>query len=207
MSEKLDIPNVMTPKFRVSFPAVFRPGKAVDPTKPPKYGITMLFDKNTDLSPLMNAMVDFMTKKFGPNKDTWPKLSRNPFRDQGEKTFEGYVAGAKFINASSNTKPGLVGPNNEDIINEAEFYPGCYARATVRPFWYDKAGNPVSGDKQFLKKPLLAGEVATIVLRTPKNPNSAALPPGIDASWISPSGPQALRASPERPCSRQNGRS
>jgi hypothetical protein len=65
MSEKLDIPNVMTPKFRVSFPNVFRPGKAIDPTKPPKYGITMLFDKDADLSPLMNAMVDFMTKKFG----------------------------------------------------------------------------------------------------------------------------------------------
>ena len=141
MSEKLDIPNVMTPKFRVSFPAVFRPGKAVDPTKPPKYGITMLFDKGADLSPLMNAMVDFMTKKFGPNKDTWPKLSRNPFRDQGEKTFEGYVAGAKFINASSNTKPGLVDASNNDIINEADFYPGCYARATVRPFWYDTRGN------------------------------------------------------------------
>jgi hypothetical protein len=81
----------------------------------------------------MNAMVDFMTKKFGPNKDSWPKLSRNPFRDQGEKTFEGYVAGAKFINASSNTKPGLVDASNNDIINEADFYPGCYARATVRP--------------------------------------------------------------------------
>ena len=65
----------------------------------------------------------------------------NGFRDQGEKTFEGYVAGAKFINATSNTKPGLVDAQNNDIINEADFYPGCYARATVRPFWYDTAGN------------------------------------------------------------------
>jgi hypothetical protein len=32
-------------------------------------------------------------------------------------------------------------PSNNDIINEADFYPGCYARATVRPFWYDTAGN------------------------------------------------------------------
>lgn len=141
MLKTLDIPNVMTPKFRVSFPNVFRPGKPVDPTRTGKYSIAMLFDKGADLSPLMNAMVDLMTKKFGADKAAWPKLSRNPFRDQGEKTFEGYVAGAKFINASSNTKPGLVGPNNEDVINEAEFYPGCYARATVRPFWYDKAGN------------------------------------------------------------------
>ena len=39
----------------------------------------------------------------------------------------------------------------------------------------------------------------------PKKPNNAALPPGIEASWISPKGPQALRASPDSPCSRQNG--
>jgi len=141
MADKIDVPNVMTPKFRVSFPNVFRPGKPVDPTKPGKYSVTMLFDKDANLEPLKKAMVDFMTKKFGGNQASWPKLSRNPFRDQGEKSFEGYVAGAKFINATSNTKPGLVDAQNNDIINEADFYPGCYARATVRPFWYDTAGN------------------------------------------------------------------
>jgi hypothetical protein len=44
------------------------------------------------------------------------------------------------------------------------------ARLTIEEFWYDKARNPVTGDKQFLKKPLGPGEVATIVLRTPKTP-------------------------------------
>jgi hypothetical protein len=48
---------------------------------------------------------------------------------------------------------------------------GPIARLTIEEFWYDKAGNPVSGDKQFLKKPLMPGDVATIVLQTPKNAN------------------------------------
>jgi hypothetical protein len=48
---------------------------------------------------------------------------------------------------------------------------GPIARLTIEEFWYDKAGNPVSGDKQFLKKPLMVGEIATIVLHTPKQPN------------------------------------
>lgn len=48
---------------------------------------------------------------------------------------------------------------------------GPIARLTIEEFWYDKTGNPVSGDKQFLKKPLMPGEVGTIVLHTPKNPN------------------------------------
>jgi hypothetical protein len=49
--------------------------------------------------------------------------------------------------------------------------PKAIARLTIEEFWYDKSGNPVSGDKKFLRKPLLPGEVGTIVLETPKNPN------------------------------------
>jgi hypothetical protein len=45
------------------------------------------------------------------------------------------------------------------------------ARLTIEEFWWDKARNPVSGDKQFLKKPLGPGEEREIVLRTPKMPN------------------------------------
>jgi hypothetical protein len=45
------------------------------------------------------------------------------------------------------------------------------ARLTIEEFWWDKNNNPVSGDKQFLRKPLAPGEVGTIVLRTPKNPS------------------------------------
>jgi hypothetical protein len=48
---------------------------------------------------------------------------------------------------------------------------GPIARLKIEEFWYDKDGNPVSGDSQFLKKPLMPGETATIVLHTPKNPN------------------------------------
>ncbi len=49
--------------------------------------------------------------------------------------------------------------------------PKAIARLTIEEFWYDKAGNPVTGDKKFLRKPLLPGETATIVLETPKQPN------------------------------------
>ena len=45
------------------------------------------------------------------------------------------------------------------------------ARLTIEEFWYDKSGNPVSGDKKFIKKPLMGGEMGEIVLETPKQPN------------------------------------
>lgn len=40
----------------------------------------------------------------------------------------------------------------------------------VEEFWYDKGGQPVTGDEQRLKKPLLPGEMVDIVLHTPTNP-------------------------------------
>jgi hypothetical protein len=46
---------------------------------------------------------------------------------------------------------------------------GPIARLTIEEFWYDKAGSLVPGDKQWLKKPLMQGEMGTIVLRTPAN--------------------------------------
>jgi hypothetical protein len=48
---------------------------------------------------------------------------------------------------------------------------GPIAHMQIEQFWWDRNGNPVPGDKQFLRKPLMPGEMATIVLRTPKNAN------------------------------------
>jgi hypothetical protein len=133
--------NVLTPKFRVSFPNVFRPGKLMQLGAEPKYSITMLFEKGADLSALHAAAKAVLEEKWGADKTKWPKNMRNPFRDQGEKEFPGYEAGAIFISASSKQRPGLVDEKVQDIIEEHKFYPGCYARATVRAFAYDQAGN------------------------------------------------------------------
>lgn len=133
--------NVLTPKFRVSFPYVFRPSKPMQAGAEPKYSITMLFPKGADLSALKKAAVEACEEKWGADKTKWPKNLRNPFRDQGEKEFEGYEAGATFITATSKQKPGLVDANVQDIIEEKDFYPGCFARASVRAFAYDQAGN------------------------------------------------------------------
>lgn len=46
---------------------------------------------------------------------------------------------------------------------------GAIARLQVDEYWWDKENNTVGGDREYLKKPLMPGEVATIELRTPKN--------------------------------------
>ena len=133
--------NLMTPEFRVSYPYVFRPQKPMQEGGEPKYSITMLFKKGENLKTFKDAAQAAVVAKWGSDKTKWPKNLRSPFRDQGEKSSEGYEDGAIFITATSKQRPGLVDGANNDIIDESQFYAGCYARATLRPFTYSKAGN------------------------------------------------------------------
>jgi hypothetical protein len=50
---------------------------------------------------------------------------------------------------------------------------GSIAGLKISEFWYDKGGNPVSGDEFRYRKPLLPGEVIDIELRSPVNPKMA----------------------------------
>ena len=47
---------------------------------------------------------------------------------------------------------------------------GSIAGLKVDEFWYDKAGDPVTGDTFRHPKPLQPGEVITVTLETPRNP-------------------------------------
>jgi hypothetical protein len=47
---------------------------------------------------------------------------------------------------------------------------GSIAGLKVDEYWYDKAGDPVSGDTFRYRKPLMPGEVIDVTLRTPVNP-------------------------------------
>lgn len=43
----------------------------------------------------------------------------------------------------------------------------------ISEFWYDRSGNPVSGDEFRWRKPLMPGEVIDVELRSPVNPAMA----------------------------------
>ena len=141
--------NVNTPEFRVSYPNVFKP-KRNDLNGKDEFSIVALFKKGQDLSVLEAAIVKAATDKWGPDKLKWPKPLRNPIRDQGERAKEvdgkrvlpaGHEEGAKFINLKSAQRPGVVDQNVQDILEESQFYAGCYARASINAFAYDQKGN------------------------------------------------------------------
>lgn len=138
---------MLTPVFRVSYPAVFKPrlnklsGKM-------EYSVEALFDLKTDLSALQKAEEEALVKKFGADKALWPKKLHRPFKDQGTKTKEVdgktvlpdfYTPGAVYLSLKSDKQPGLVNQKKEDILDDKEFYAGCYARAYVDVYAYKHA--------------------------------------------------------------------
>jgi hypothetical protein len=141
MTQKMDITlkKCTTPKFRVSFPQVFSP-KSFEGQEP-KYSLTMLFPKNADLKELKRAAGNAIKEKWGADKAKWPKNLRMPFRDGDEKAGVKGYENCVFVSASSKQKPGVVNQNVEEIIDQNDFYAGCFARATLIAFAYDTAGN------------------------------------------------------------------
>ncbi len=138
--------KVKTPKFRVSFPKVFKAevnklsGKA-------EFSVVALFPKGADLSALEKAAESVKADRWGNDKAKWPKNLKSPFRDQGEKVRDdgslpvAHEKGAVFMNFKSKEKPGVVDQNVQPVMEESEFYAGCWAIASVNAYSYDQAGN------------------------------------------------------------------
>ncbi|ATS92220.1 putative DNA binding protein [Stenotrophomonas phage DLP4] len=146
--------KVTSPKFRASFAWIFKPQPPMEgSTGEPKYGVTMLFDAAARKTAQFEAMKKLAhaaaKEKFGDKLKSdgngWYHGLRNPFRDGAEKSeLEGY-AGMVFVAATTKMQPGCVdNALNRLITDEVSpegFYSGCFARATLTAYGYDKAGN------------------------------------------------------------------
>lgn len=122
--------KLMTPYFRVSFANVFKPRVAFEGQEA-KYSVQMLFPKEADLTEMKKAVGKVIRDTWGGDKTKWPKNLRLPFKSGDEKKLDGYQ-GMTIVDARSKTKPGIIAADGKrEIIDESEFYSGCWARATV----------------------------------------------------------------------------
>lgn len=135
---KLDT-RCTTPEFRVSFPTLKTP-KAAFENQDPSYSVQMLFPKSSDLTALKKIVGQVIRAKWGEDKTKWPKNLKTPFKDGNEKNLENYKD-MTVVEARSKMKPGLVDKKLNEILDASEVYAGCWARATVTVYAYDKAVN------------------------------------------------------------------
>jgi hypothetical protein len=70
-------------------------------------------------------------------------------------------------------KPAKIGGKDFVVttIRVKNMADGSIAGLRVEEFWYDKGGTPITGDDYRHPKPLQPGEVITVTLETPRQPN------------------------------------
>lgn len=139
--------KILTSEFRVSHPHVFKP-TSVKPGAKPAYSIEMLFDKKTTkLSDLQAPVKEAINQKWGSLADA-PKPLALPYRD-GDKPYgkkkeiKKEHVGMWVVRANSDaeySKPHVVGRDPKVTLTEdSQFYPGCYARASLKAHAYSFA--------------------------------------------------------------------
>jgi hypothetical protein len=144
--------KTLTPEFRVSYANVFKPQKN-DLNGKMEYSLVAIFPKGTDLTALKAAAAKPLIEKYGPDQAKWPSGLRSPFRKCSERWKNeggkqvipaGYEDGDAIfltLKATEAYRPGVVDASVQDIVEPRDFYSGCYARASVRAYFYEQKGN------------------------------------------------------------------
>lgn len=136
--------KLVTGMVRFSYAHVFSPA-AAEGSEEKKYSVSIIIPKDDTVTlkkikrAIEAAKEAGKTKKFGGKI---PANLKSPLRDgDEERPDDEPYANCFFINATSNTKPGIVDKNCDPILEQDEFYSGCYGRASLNFFAYNAAGN------------------------------------------------------------------
>lgn len=139
--------KVVTGKVRFSYANVFSP-TAMNEGETPKYGVSILIDKSDKNTmakieaAIKEAIAVGKSKLADKNGNVIESKLKLPVRDgdverEGD---EGY-ANVFFINASSLKRPGIVDADLNPIVDQDEFYSGCYGRASLNFYAFNSQGN------------------------------------------------------------------
>lgn len=142
--------HAKTPEFRVSYPSLLEP-RVNDLSGKNEYSVQAIFKKGENLAEIEKIVMAAIVAKWGADQKKWPKPLRLPFRDQADRSKtnddgkeylpDGYEAGAKYVNLKNERRPAVIDQNRNPITDPSEIYGGCYARAIVDAYAYDKKGN------------------------------------------------------------------
>jgi len=138
---------MITGKCIISYPHLYE--AAPNPSGALKFSCSLLFDK-TDTKSIDELNANIEKAKEKGKGSIWsnkiPAFRYAPLRDgdaelaSGEKTDPIYK-GKFFLNTSSDTAPGVVGPDAKPLLDQNRLYAGCIVRADINPFPYKNSGN------------------------------------------------------------------
>lgn len=139
--------NLVTGKVRFSYVQVFEP-KSINGGDE-KYSVTLLIPKSdsdtcqkitAEVNRVLQESVAEVFKGVMPTNPSLPIYDGDGLRPSGEP-FGAECKGHWVISAKSSLAPEIVDASCNPIISKNEFYSGCYGRASLRFYAYNRNGN------------------------------------------------------------------
>lgn len=139
--------KIITGVCRLSYANIWR-AKSINGGTP-KYSTSILIPKSdtktvAKVKAAIQAAYEEGESKLKGNSRSMPPLAslKSPLRDgDTERPDDEAYAGHWFLNANSNTAPGVVDVNREPIYDTSEIYSGVYARASLTFYAFNSNGN------------------------------------------------------------------
>ena len=144
---KINPTKIVTGVCRLSYANIWQ-AKSINGGAP-KYSTSVLIPKSdtktvAKVKAAIQAAYDEGESKLKGNSKSVPTLAslKTPLRDGDiERPDDAAYAGHWFINANSNTAPGVVDANREPIYDTSEIYSGVYARVSLSFYVFNSNGN------------------------------------------------------------------
>ena len=134
--------KVVTGKVRFSYANVWEP-QSVNGSDP-KYSVSLIIPKSDSKTiEKIKAAIE-AAKREGAAKlgKKIPANLKTPLRDgDTDRPDDEAYANSYFVNANSFVRPGIVDKDVEPILDQTEFYSGCYGRASITFYAYNVNGN------------------------------------------------------------------
>ncbi|HRR77720.1 MAG TPA: DUF2815 family protein [Ruminococcus sp.] len=115
----------------------------------PKYSISLIIPKSDTktiekIKAATQTAYDEGLSKLKGNGKSVPSLDKlkTPLRDGDiDRPDDPAYADSYFINATSNTAPGIIDADRQPILDHNEVYSGCYGRASINLYAFNSNGN------------------------------------------------------------------
>lgn len=142
--------EVLTGPVRLSYANIWEPRPPMNGGKP-VYSASLIISKDDDktLRAIKTKIKAMMTnpkviEKVGGSANIHSKRLRIPLRDgDADRPEDEAYANSYFINVKSKetNPPKIFDRRRNEIIDKAEVYSGCYVRAIIQFYGYNRSGN------------------------------------------------------------------
>ena len=134
--------KIITGMVRFSYANVWE-AKSINGSDP-KYSVSLIIPKEDKVTlkkiktAIDEAKIEGVVKLGGKI----PANLKTPLRDGDvDRPDDEADENSYFVNANSNMKPGIVDKGVQPILDQSEFYSGCYGRASLTFYAYNANGN------------------------------------------------------------------